>query len=164
MYACMYLCGGMCKWVQAPQRTKDLDPQGAGVTMGCEPPNVSAGNRNQFLCKSSITLLSTLSSFQSHKAFWDERSMKSFCKEVETHFFLQNKHLKKYIQSHILEGIYFILYHNVYYPCLLKEDIFSHVWGTIHFLLWMQGIYHDKDYILVPSYKSSKHSSPWSCL
>jgi hypothetical protein len=39
---------------QAPQRAEDRYPQGAGVTLGCEPPGVSAGNRTQVLRKSNV--------------------------------------------------------------------------------------------------------------
>lgn len=44
VYASVCLCVGMCRLVQVPENPGALHLSGTGITEGCEPPYVGAGN------------------------------------------------------------------------------------------------------------------------
>lgn len=45
----MHMFIGMCTRIQVPTKPKALDPQGAGVIGGCEPPNMVTTNTTQIV-------------------------------------------------------------------------------------------------------------------
>lgn len=55
IFSYVHECVSVCTWMQDLQR-QDEGPSSseAGVTGGCELPNMGAGNRTQVLCKSSV--------------------------------------------------------------------------------------------------------------
>lgn len=54
MFLCVWLCVGMCKWVQMSTETRSIRSPRAGTADNYGLPNVGAGNWTQVLGKSSV--------------------------------------------------------------------------------------------------------------